>query len=387
MTSKKNYNIIILYATVFIIIALITVYLPLWLKEKLLLDKNEIGYLIASVGIFKFFSNFVIIKKIKDLNHLRASIIFTSILIIICLSFITFSHASISKELTLILTIISLLIFSPILPMVETIFNNSERNFAKEYGKIRVSGSISFMLTIFLISIFFGQYAISIYPVLFLLATIILLLNALKFKPEKSLLKKINYRNDIKKLLYHKEYMFVLIICSLIQSSHAMYYSFSTILWSNIGLKIFNIGILWAIAVFAEIILFFKAGKANLKRNFYFFLGLCGVLSSIRWTATFYTESFFFLIFLQTLHAISFALTHYLIMYFINVKMPNDLKFLCQVFYHGLSGGIMLTFFIICLSLYFSYFNDNKGYLLMALICMLSFLLSFLASRIFKNGK
>ena len=387
MTSKKNYNIIILYATVFIIIALITVYLPLWLKEKLLLDKNEIGYLIASVGIFKFFSNFVIIRKIKDLNHLRASIIFITTLIIISLSFISFSYASISKDLTLILIIISLLIFSPILPMVETIFNNSERNFTKEYGKIRISGSISFMLTIFLISILFGQYAITIYPVLFLLATVILFLNALNFKPERSPLKKTNYRNDIKKLLNQKEYMFVLIICSLIQSSHAMYYSFSTILWSNIGLKISNIGILWAIAVFAEIILFYKAGKANLKRNFYFFLGLCGILSSVRWTATFYTESFFFLIFLQTLHAISFALTHYLIMYFINVKMPNDLKLLCQVFYHGLSGGIMLTFFIICLSLYFSYFNDNKGYLLMALICMLSFLLSFLASRIFKNGK
>ena len=179
MTSKKNYNIIILYATVFIIIALIKVYLPLWLKEKLLLDKNEIGYLIASVGIFKFFSNFVIIRKIKDLNHLRASIIFITTLIIISLSFISFSYASISKGLTLILIIISLLIFSPILPMVETIFNNSERNFTKEYGKIRISGSISFMLTIFLISIFFGQYAITIYPVLFLLATVILFLNAL----------------------------------------------------------------------------------------------------------------------------------------------------------------------------------------------------------------
>ena len=48
----------------------------------------------------------------------------------------------------------------------------------------------------------------------------------------------------------------MLIAAALIQSSHAVVYSFSTIHWKSIGFSESLIGILWAEGVLAEIILF-----------------------------------------------------------------------------------------------------------------------------------
>jgi hypothetical protein len=52
----------------------------------------------------------------------------------------------------------------------------------------------------------------------------------------------------------------VLIACSLVQASHALYYGFSTIDWTTKGLSDTAIGSLWALGVIAEILLFAASG-------------------------------------------------------------------------------------------------------------------------------
>ena len=52
-----------------------------------------------------------------------------------------------------------------------------------------------------------------------------------------------------------------IIICSLLQASHAMYYGYSTIIWANKGLSFFKIGILWSFAIIVEVFLFIKIDK------------------------------------------------------------------------------------------------------------------------------
>ena len=115
--------------------------------------------------------------------------------------------------------------------------------------------------------------------------------------------------------------------------------------------------------------------------HYYLLINACCVLTGARWIGTYVVDNFYYLVFIQTLHAVSFGLTHYLMMHFIYKKIPSDLKLISQVCYHGLSSGIILTFLILCLSLYFSYFNDNKGYLLMAIVCILSFFISYFSKR------
>ena len=78
----KNYTIISLYSTVFLVIGLLTAYFPLWLNQSLKLETKYIGYILSLSGILKVFFTLTITTLIKDNNYFRPfllSIIFVGI--------------------------------------------------------------------------------------------------------------------------------------------------------------------------------------------------------------------------------------------------------------------------------------------------------------------
>ncbi len=102
-----------------------------------------------------------------------------------------------------------------------------------------------------------------------------------------------------------------LLLCSaLIQSSHAMYYGFSTLHWRAAGLSPSLIGALWAWGVLAEVLLFFFGRGAADRlgpRGLALLAAGCGVL---RWSATGTTVDIPTLFAVQTLHAATFGAMH-----------------------------------------------------------------------------
>ena len=62
MKITHNHRIVSLYFTIFILVSLNTVYLPVWLNEVINLNTQQIGLLIGAVGFLKIFSNFLITK-------------------------------------------------------------------------------------------------------------------------------------------------------------------------------------------------------------------------------------------------------------------------------------------------------------------------------------
>ena len=60
MKITHNHRIVSLYFTIFILVSLNTVYLPVWLNEVINLNTQQIGLLIGSVGFLKILSNFLI---------------------------------------------------------------------------------------------------------------------------------------------------------------------------------------------------------------------------------------------------------------------------------------------------------------------------------------
>jgi PPP family 3-phenylpropionic acid transporter len=97
---------------------------------------------------------------------------------------------------------------------------------------------------------------------------------------------------------------------SLIQASHAVYYGFSTLDWTQRGFDGKTIGVLWALGVTAEIVLF--AFAARLPPAFgpimLILIGAAGAI--VRWIATALDPPFLLLSLIQLLHAISFGATH-----------------------------------------------------------------------------
>jgi MFS transporter, PPP family, 3-phenylpropionic acid transporter len=126
-------------------------------------------------------------------------------------------------------------------------------------------------------------------------------------------------------LLRNPAFLAVALASAMIQSSHALYYGFSTVQWRAAGFDGTLIGALWGVGVVAEIALFAWSGRlpATLKPATLLAIGGAGAI--LRWSATALNPPVALLVPLQLLHACSFAATHLGLMGFMMRSVPREL--------------------------------------------------------------
>ena len=128
MKINQNHRIISLYFTVFILVSLNTVYLPVWLNEVINLNAQQIGLLIGSVGFLKVLTNFLITKNIRTFRTNK--LVAATIAFFIFSSFIFISlKKNIDITLVTSLSFFILLIFSPLLPIIENMNTSLNKSF------------------------------------------------------------------------------------------------------------------------------------------------------------------------------------------------------------------------------------------------------------------
>lgn len=101
----------------------------------------------------------------------------------------------------------------------------------------------------------------------------------------------------------------VIVSSALINASHAALYGFGTLHWRGIGIDDGMIGVLWASAVLAEIVMFWWFGRkaaANWAAAT-LFLGLSGAAAVLRFALMPFAVSLPAILSLQLLHALSFG--------------------------------------------------------------------------------
>jgi len=128
-----------------------------------------------------------------------------------------------------------------------------------------------------------------------------------------------------KVLLRNPAFVAVALASAMIQSSHALYYGFSTVQWRAAGLDGTLIGALWAIGVVAEIALFAWSGRVPAPLRPALWLAIGGGGAILRWAAMAFDPPVALLLPLQLLHACSFAATHLGLMGFMARSVPREL--------------------------------------------------------------
>jgi PPP family 3-phenylpropionic acid transporter len=109
-------------------------------------------------------------------------------------------------------------------------------------------------------------------------------------------------------LLRNRSFLAIAVAAALIQASHAVYYGFSALQWQAAGFTGATIGVLWAIGVIAEIVLFAASARRHFDPVILLAAGAGGAL--IRWGAMVFDPPLTVLTVLQCLHAFSFGATH-----------------------------------------------------------------------------
>ena len=116
---------------------------------------------------------------------------------------------------------------------------------------------------------------------------------------------------------------------SLIQASHAVFYGFATLDWTAKGYSGPTIGVLWALGVAAEIVLFAYAERIT-KIGPVALIAIGAVGAMLRWGATALDPPLALLAPLQMLHAFSFGATHLGTMLYLGQHAPEGSRATAQ---------------------------------------------------------
>ncbi len=386
MNLINKYKISFIYLAIFLMIGFYTPYWPVWLHKSRNIEPTDIGLILSASNLLKILFNLFFASISNKFGKYKKIIISLAFLTFVSFLIISIFDYSIKNDIIVIIGIIGISLFSPILPISESIAFYSIKGITKSYGILRLWGSISFICSVFLGGMLIDLYGVSIIPKLILLASCFVLLSAI-LSPS---IKKQEQKKSIKEIIRffsNKNFIYFILSCSLIQASHAFYYSFSVIYWNTIGFNGKEVGVLWAWAVIVEILLFFLISKIKIKKDLMFILFFCSIITALRWFLTANVTNFYILFLIQTLHSISFGLTHYLTMTYIYLNIPSGLQVSAQSIYYSLSMGLLLTVLTLCSGYIYSHLGVSVGFYIMGFVALLATCCIYYFIKINKNKK
>jgi MFS transporter, PPP family, 3-phenylpropionic acid transporter len=154
---------------------------------------------------------------------------------------------------------------------------------------------------------------------------------------------------------------------STIQSAHAVYYIFGTLHWTSIGISPAAIGLLWAVSVIGEIVLFAYAGAVSRRIGPAQLICLAGATAVVRWLFTAYDPPLPLLVLLQSLHGLTFGAAHLGAMQFLDRALPRRLAASGQGLYASITAGVVMGLASLAAgTLYGAY--QGRAYLAMAVL-------------------
>ncbi|MEA2098760.1 MAG: MFS transporter [Campylobacterota bacterium] len=288
---------------------------------------TEIGIIFAAGPLVRFLLPFAFIKGLKiDIKSFNIAL---GIMLISSLSF----YFSLDSFYKLLLSNIGLgMGLSLILPYIEVI---SLSSIGKErYGKIRLFGSVGFVLVALILVKFMSSPDIALNYLLSATYITAIFAFVIARNAEAKSEKKEEVVNDINLFTDWKLWLGL----TLMQVSFGSFYNFFTIYETDHGISLDMTIYLWSFGVLAEIFMLYFQGRF-LRKNLIIILQITTFASAIRWFLLFlYPENLAILFFTQSLHALSFALFHSAaISYLYNLYKH---KALAQQFFSGITYGL-----------------------------------------------
>jgi MFS transporter, PPP family, 3-phenylpropionic acid transporter len=270
---------------------------------------------------------------------------------------------------------------SPVGPIAENFAMVESAKAGLDYGRQRSWASISFIAGTLLSG--FALEAMATSTAVVLIAVSYAALGLAGFvlpdvKPQTAAGQKVRgaRAGDVLRLFRSRIFVIFLFAVSVAQASHAMLYGFGSLHWEQLGISKGMIGALWGIGVSAEVVFFYFSGRL-LPRFAPILLILIGCLTGVlRWTVTAFDPALWLLFPLQTLHAATFALTHFGTLHFLMQNVPAALRNSAQGLYAACSAGLFLMLATAAAGPLFDEFA-GRAYLAMAMMSLAAAGLAF----------
>ena len=373
------------FAAIFLIYGVYLPFLPLWLKGRGL-SVSEIAFVTATPYVLR--------DLVTPLVAFHADRTNTHRVTIILLAGVGLAASLILSGMSgfwpiLVFAVTASIAMTTMMPLTEVVALEGMRATGYDYGRVRLWGSLSFILANVGAAEFVARTGSD--SIVWLLAAAfgatLATANALPRSGRrlaKADASPLGWKS-VGRLAVAPLFVTFLIAGGTVQAAHATYYTFATLHWTGQGIAPITIGILWALGVIAEVVLFAFSSRVVARIGIRGLLIAAALGAVVRWTAMSFDPPLWALFPLQALHALTFGAAHIAVIHFISEAVPEQLTGTAQALYASVGMGIAMAIAtIISGSLY--HHHQAGAYLGMAALASIGLIAAIALGSLWRGG-
>tara|TARA_Y100001001_G_C7995313_1_gene304414 strand:+ start:328 stop:1518 length:1191 start_codon:yes stop_codon:yes gene_type:complete len=231
--------------------------------------------------------------------------------------------------------------WAAMLPQYEAITMRALGNQIGLYSRIRVWGSVGFIVLVLLAGYLFDLFSVALLPFIMLLLMSGIVLNSWLMPASTGHVREFHEGDGFLRIAGQGPVVLFILMTVLLQISHGPYYTFFSIYLESLSYQSWQIGLLWAVGVAAEVILFWQfrhlAERLSLKN----WCVVSLLLTSIRWLLiALVPGSVVVLVMAQLMHAFSFGAMHVVAMRYVQMFFPAAMQGQGQALYSSIGFGM-----------------------------------------------
>lgn len=263
--------------------------------------------------------------------------------------------------------------FTSAIPLSDGMTLRAQQTVGVDFGRARLWGSLSFIVFALLVGAAADLYGIGAIYVAMLLTALLLIgasvaLPNIKTKPEAG-------KAPFFRPLSLPNFPLFLITGSLLLSTHAGLYGFSSIHWNTLGFTNAEITLFWVTGVAAEIGMFAISGRLIRRFGAMPMIIVAALGGMVRWVLLGAATSMAVLFCAQILHALTFALLYMAYIAYISKRVPPAITASAQGLFDSLSMGIFFGIFTIAAGWLYQ-INGSYSFYFMAFLSTVGFVLA-----------
>lgn len=357
------------YFTYFFSYGIFLPFWSIWLKGEGV-DPAMIGLLLGVGLTARFVGSLILTPAVKDPSKLITALrLFAFLSLLFTVAFMLGTHWA---WLFLVMTGFNVF-FAPMVPLGDSLAGTWQKQFPLDYGKIRVWGSIAFIISSSLLGILIDAFGHPIILYGLIASTLALFLTSMlrpKIMPQGKVKKAEHHHVSFMKLISDGPVWRFLLCVSLLQGAHAAYYGFSALYWEKAGYDTATIGYLWSLGVVAEVVVFMFSRRLFRRWSARNLLLLSAFAGLLRWGMMGSFTALPALIIVQILHSGTFTVCHLAAMRFITARQEHEIIRLQAVYSALAMGGSIAIMTIVSGWLYEKL--PNQEYLIFWLMAALT---------------
>jgi len=364
VSTSSLHAIRIFYAAYFAAMGLILPFFPVWLAGRGL-DAVAVGVMTGLLAAAKVVAPPWIghIADGQQGGHSRKFIVIAALaaaLIAIGMGYV--------EEIWMLAVVVLIfgVLWASILPLTDGLSVAMSEAALADYGRLRVWGSIGFVIAslaggIWLVGERIGEFPFWIFALMLLLAAA-----AVRF-PDHRLLPVSSGRSEEG---FGRDFILLLIVSFLMQMSHGAYYGFFSLYLVDLGYEGWQIGAFWVLGVMAEIILMWGWSRPLQQAAPAWVLSVSLLIAALRWLGIGSTQVWYGLLLWQLLHAASFAAFHLSAVAWVKRLAPSSRHATAQGWYSASGFGLGSTIGIMGCGLIVADYGYPAAFYLCALVAL-----------------